>query len=110
MGSKSPPKKGELLIHEDQQLQRIAASPPLPQPDSRSDGGHHHARPQRRVPTSRMLSSFFLKDAAWGLPHAAVSTNNEQQANPEPYKPTSNLRSPSLTLCQTPALKPADSL
>jgi hypothetical protein len=39
---------------------RIAARPPS-QPDSRSlgvsqIGGHHHARSERRVPTSRMLS------------------------------------------------------
>ena len=28
-----------------------------------------------------------LEDAAWGLPHAAVSTNHEQPANQEPCTP-----------------------
>ena len=50
------------------------------------NGGHHHARPQRRVPTSRMLSSFFLKTQHGGFPTATLRsrqiTNNKRIWSP----------------------------
>ena len=39
-----------------------------------------------------------LEDAAWGLPHAAVTTNHEQQANLEPCTPALTCCSHLLTL------------
>jgi hypothetical protein len=103
--------KRELLIHADQELPRIAARPPLSQPDSRKSAVTITLGLNDEFQLQGYSLEHLLEDASWGhLPHAAVSTNNEQQTNPEPRKPTSNLRSPSLTLCQTPAQKPADSL
>ena len=51
-----------------------------------------------------------LEDAAWGLPHAAVTTNHEQQANLEPCTPALTCCSHLLTLSEAPVQKPADSL
>ena len=42
-----------------------------------------------------------LEDAAWGLPHAAVTTNHEQQANLEPCTPALTCYSHSPTLMQS---------
>ena len=48
------------------------------------NGGHHHARPQRRVPTSRRLSSFFLKTQHGGFPtlRPRQITNNKRIWSP----------------------------
>jgi hypothetical protein len=42
-----------------------------------------------------------LEDAAWGLPHAAVTTNHEQQANLEPCTPALTCYSHLPTLMQS---------
>jgi hypothetical protein len=51
-----------------------------------------------------------LEDAAWGLPHAAATTNHEQKANLEPSKPSSTCRSQPRPSCEAPVRNPADSL
>jgi hypothetical protein len=61
-------------------LHRIAARPPLSQPDPRTMAvtitlGR---RPQRRVPTSRMLSSIFLKMLRGGFAPSGYRPTNDQ--------------------------------
>ena len=53
------------------------ASTPLTARHSHN-GGHHHARPQRRVPTSRMLSSIFLKMLRGGFAPSGYRPTNDQ--------------------------------
>ena len=55
---------------------RCASTPPTARPSH--NGGHHHARPQRRVPTSRMLSSIFLKMLRGGSAPSGYRPSNDQ--------------------------------
>ena len=72
-----------ILIHTDQEPPRSQdrrASTPLTARLSQNGG---HARPQRRVPTSRMLSCIFLKTSALGLSHAAVTSHDKSRTTTE---------------------------
>ena len=55
---------------------RRASTPLTARPSH--NGGHHHARPQRRVPTSRMLSSIFLKMLRGGFAPSGYRPSNDQ--------------------------------
>ena len=61
--------------------------------------------PSRSAPTTssnfKDAPELLLEDAAWGLPHAAVTTNHEQQANLEPCTPALTCYSHSPTLMQS---------
>jgi hypothetical protein len=67
------------------------------------NGGHHHARPQRRVPTSRILSSIFLKTQHGGFPtlRPRQITNNKRICSPA--RPPSML----LTFADAHAMRPS---
>ena len=54
----------------------------------RSPSYLHHARPQRRVPTSRMPSSIFLKMLRGSFAPSRYRTSNDHHSNPEPGTPT----------------------
>jgi hypothetical protein len=56
------------------------------------------------------LELIFLKTQHGASPTLRSRQITNNQTNPEPCKPTSDLRSHSLTLCETPGPKPADSL
>jgi len=51
-----------------------------------------------------------LEDAAWGLPHAAATTNHEQQANLQPCTPSFHAAHIRRRSCNAPVRNTADSL
>ena len=80
---------------------RIAARPPLSQPDSRRSAVTITHGPNDEFPLQGCTREHLLEDAVWGLPHAAVTTNHEQQANLEPCTPALTCYSHSPTLMQS---------
>jgi len=83
---------------------RIAARPrstPLTQPDSRRSAVTITHGPNDEFPLQGCTREHLLEDAVWGLPHAAVTTNHEQQANLEPCTPALTCYSHSPTLMQS---------